>query len=223
MPLPYPKSTLDANQCIQFAFSEETGRLRTDASFSGNISVNLDSAGDGVHIGDPDTGYTLEINSDGSINANVAVTHVGDSIRLGDGTNFLTSTTIGSDIGLDVNILNSIEVTGKVDALIVGINEYIYNEITIAAGATSTVVSQFFPTAYKLRRAKGSGENLGVFELKFNATGVDKYRTTYTDFNVLLDYETGISIPAGTTVTMAVTNSTNTPALYSTQLMFSAK
>ncbi len=30
-----------------------------------------------------------------------------DSVRLGDGTNFLTSTTVGADVGLDVNIINA--------------------------------------------------------------------------------------------------------------------
>jgi hypothetical protein len=34
------------------------------------------------------------------------LTHVSDSIRLGDGTDLFTSTTIGSDIGLDVNVIN---------------------------------------------------------------------------------------------------------------------
>lgn len=35
----------------------------------------------------------------------VIISHTDDSIRLGDGTNFLTSTTVGSDVGLDVNII----------------------------------------------------------------------------------------------------------------------
>lgn len=34
------------------------------------------------------------------------ISHVSDSIRLGDGTNLYTSTTIGADIGLDVNVIN---------------------------------------------------------------------------------------------------------------------
>lgn len=33
--------------------------------------------------------------------------HTQDSVRLGDGTSYFTSTTIGSDIGLDVNMINS--------------------------------------------------------------------------------------------------------------------
>jgi len=38
----------------------------------------------------------------------VAIVHTEDSVRLGNGTNFLTSTTIGGDIGLDVNIINTV-------------------------------------------------------------------------------------------------------------------
>lgn len=40
------------------------------------------------------------------INVEVDLSHVDDSVRLGDGTNFLTSTTVGADIGLDVFNIN---------------------------------------------------------------------------------------------------------------------
>jgi len=36
-----------------------------------------------------------------------ALSHTTSSVALGDGTNLLTSTTVGGDIGLDVNIINS--------------------------------------------------------------------------------------------------------------------
>jgi hypothetical protein len=42
------------------------------------------------------------------INVEVDLSHLDDSVRLGDGANFFTSTTIGADIGLDVNIINTI-------------------------------------------------------------------------------------------------------------------
>lgn len=47
----------------------------------------------------------------------VIIDHTNDSIRLGDGTSFLTSTTVSGDIGLDVNIINSspIPVTATVN------------------------------------------------------------------------------------------------------------
>lgn len=40
------------------------------------------------------------------INVEVDLSHIDDSVRLGDGTNFLTSTTVGADIGLDVFNIN---------------------------------------------------------------------------------------------------------------------
>jgi hypothetical protein len=225
VPLPYPKSSIDANQCIQFAFDMDTGRLRTDSTFSGSISINLTSTTDNVAIGDSITGDKLTVNADGSINVNVAVSHLNDSIRLGDGTSLLTSTLVSGKQGLDVNLINTLSATvsGEVDAVLTGLNEYTYNETTIAAGATTTVVSQLFATAYKLRRVRGSGENIGRFFLKFNGVGVDKILTTYTDFNSLMDYETGIDIPAGTTVTLEVTNVSTTPGVYSAQLLYSIK
>lgn len=75
----YRPSDLDANQVLQHAFDESECRLRVDAQFS---------AGGGA----------IDVNID----------HTNDSIRLGDGTNFLTSTTIGPDVGLDVNLINDV-------------------------------------------------------------------------------------------------------------------
>lgn len=227
-----PPSPLDGNQVLQHAFDDANGRLRTDATLVASdvtVDVELTADNDAVRIEDPDTGAHVKVEADGSINVNVDdieidISHTTDSIRLGDGTNYITSTPApGSKNGLDVNVLNNIDISGNVDALLVGINEYTYNEISIASGATMTVISQLFPTDYKLRKVRGSGENIGVFSVKFDATGVDKYRTTYTDFNVILDYETGIFIPAGTTVIVEVMNVSNTPSLFSTQILYSAK
>jgi hypothetical protein len=41
----------------------------------------------------------------------VIISHENDSIRLGDGTDLVTTTTIGSDVGLDVNVINPITAT----------------------------------------------------------------------------------------------------------------
>ena len=63
------------------------GQLRlcvdSSATFSGDINVDLDPAEDGVHIGDKLSGNLLVIESDGSINANVAVdSKTGDNIAI---------------------------------------------------------------------------------------------------------------------------------------------
>lgn len=149
----------------------------------------------------------------GPIDVNVSA--ASDSIKISDGVDTLAINADGS-----INISGAI--TGDVNAISTGVNEFAFNEITIAAGATGTVISQLFPTEYKLRRVRGSGETIGVYTLKFGATGVDKLRSTYTDFNALFDYETGITIPAGTTVIISVQNAGTAPALFSAQLLYSA-
>lgn len=89
MPL-YPPSKLDQHQIIQHAFDEANQRLRTDA--------------------------TLNISSSA---IDVIVSHINDSIRLGNGTDFLTSSTVGPKIGLDVNVINnsSVIITDGTDTL----------------------------------------------------------------------------------------------------------
>jgi hypothetical protein len=80
-----PPTKLDANQVLKASFDEANGRLRTDTTITGDIV-----------IGD------------------VTVSQTESSIRIGDGTDLVTTTTVGSDVGLDVNILNDIEL--EIDA-----------------------------------------------------------------------------------------------------------
>lgn len=77
MPFP-PHTLLDYNQVIQGAYDEPQRRLRVDA--------------EAVVVGG---------------DLSVDTTHTEDSMRLGDGTSFFTSTYIGPSVGLDVNIINS--------------------------------------------------------------------------------------------------------------------
>lgn len=58
------------------------------------------------------TAGALDVNLKSPIVVDVSTSHLNDSMRLGDGTSFFTSTTVGADIGLDVNLINaSIAVT----------------------------------------------------------------------------------------------------------------
>jgi hypothetical protein len=74
----YPVTLLDSNQVIQYVYDESTQALRT-------------------------TALATIVGGD----LTVDTSHTEDSMRLGDGTNFLTSTTVGADVGLDVNIINA--------------------------------------------------------------------------------------------------------------------
>ena len=82
-------SSLDANQVIRNVHDEDSNSLR--------VSVVNDS-------GDPDMGVE------------VVISHTDDSIRLGDGTSLVTSTTVGADVGLDVNLINQDLDTRDLDA-----------------------------------------------------------------------------------------------------------
>lgn len=148
----------------------------------------------------------------------MVVSAANDSIRISDGTDTLA---INPDGSINVNSTSS----GPTDVILTGLNEYEYNEVTgLAIGGSTTLVSHFFAVDYKLRRISCTGDSIGVFTVLFDATPVDKRRSTYTDFNVVVDYETGIAIPAGTTVSVEVENaSTSSVGDYSGQLLFSIK
>jgi hypothetical protein len=63
-------------------------RLAVDANITatiGDVSVDLDVDEDGVHIGDKNTGATLTVEADGSLNANVEIDAAdGDNIAIKD-------------------------------------------------------------------------------------------------------------------------------------------
>jgi hypothetical protein len=63
-------------------------RLAVDANVTasiGNINVDLDFNEDSVQLGDPNSGFTLKINSDGSIDCNVKVDAAdGDNVAIKD-------------------------------------------------------------------------------------------------------------------------------------------
>lgn len=153
----------------------------------------------------------------------VVITADNDSIAISDGTNTMAVNSDGS-----INVSGISTVTGQVTVdggtvAVTGENEFEYNQVVIAAASSAVVVSRLFPTAYKLRRVSATGATVGTYTVRFNGTAVDKLRSNYTDFNCRFDYETGIAIPAGTTVSVLVENGSITDAgLFSAQLLFSA-
>lgn len=78
----HPPSKYDVSQIIKRVYDEDNGRLRTDATISGDVIIS-------------------DLNIDQAT----------DSIRIGDGTNLITATQDGAKTGLDVNVLNDIELT----------------------------------------------------------------------------------------------------------------
>lgn len=109
--MPFQTSQLSGENVLRDVHDQVDQRLRVDAQVTAivenvTVEVDLDAAEDNVAIKDPTTNNILGINNDGSINANVNVNHIEDSIRLGNGTSFLTTTTAGPIVALDVSVSN---------------------------------------------------------------------------------------------------------------------
>lgn len=80
---------------------------------SSNVGAYL-RASDGTLLTHTDVSgkKALDVNVASGINVEVDLSHVDDSIKLGDGTDLFTSHTVSTDVGLDVYLLNaSIAVT----------------------------------------------------------------------------------------------------------------
>lgn len=169
------------------------------------------------------TFISLPVTSSGSISGpiDVQISASNDSIKISDGTDTLA---INADGSINANIGGSASITGNVDAVLTGLNEFQYNEVlAVAAGATTAVVTKFFPVEYKLRRINATGSNVSTWTVILDATDIDKIRSNHTDLNVVFDYETGITIPAGSTVVVEVTNAGASAGDFSARLLFSAK
>jgi len=85
----------------------------TSIAHSDNVGAYL-IASDGTLLTHTDVGgkKALDVRLAEGVNVEVDLSHVDDSVSLGDGTTLYTGTTVGADHGLDVNLINaSIAVT----------------------------------------------------------------------------------------------------------------
>lgn len=98
----FPASDLSLENVLRDVHDQANQQLRV------NAIVNIDDIT--VDVGDiiirdaTNPADKLKVNADGSIDTNTIISQVDDSIRIGDGVNLITSTTVGSKQGLDVNI-----------------------------------------------------------------------------------------------------------------------
>lgn len=177
-------------------------RLAVDANISAQsiqVSVDLDPSEDGVFIGDPNTGNILEIEPDGSLNANVEIDAAdGDNIAISDGSNTLA---INPDGSINVNITQSNP----------GELKSVYNEISSVVSGVLTTIQTYTAPAGKttyLQKAEVSGTNIAEYTILVNATIEDKKRTYFGgDLNAMFKFiETGTGLPlaVGDTVTTKV-------------------
>lgn len=134
-------SKLDQQQVLQRAFDETEDRLRVDASVSATISsIDIDAEQADIAIKDRVTDNLLKINADGSIDANVVVSHANDSIKVGDGTDLMAVNADGS-INVAFAAGAEIKVTDGTDDLAVNadgsINVNVTGTVPLPSGAAT--------------------------------------------------------------------------------------
>ena len=205
MPGPgFPYTHLSASQVLQQSFDETKDRLRVDAT------------------------ATIE-----SGTFNIILTHQEDSIRLGDGTNFITSTAVSGKNGLDVNVLNQIPISLPTDAslsaypLEKGTVINTYNEVlSVASGITTTLTTYTVPSGRRgyLVVCEYSGENIATYVVNINGNPQDKKRTNYgTSLNAFTAFNsnsnTGVALNSGDVVTVTVIQNGTSVADYNARIV----
>lgn len=134
----------DTTDAASIADSDKVGShtLAGDGTLIGSQNVNAqdwlntaallyDETGTAISDANP-----LAVSVKDGVNVEVDLSHVDDSVALGDGTNLFTSTTVGADIGLDVNVINASLVVTATDL-----------DIRDLVAATDSVSSHLFDGA----------------------------------------------------------------------------
>lgn len=213
---------LDGNQVLRSVYDESSKKLRVDAQVNatiGNMDVIIDAAGgDNIAISDSTGTKHLKINADGSIDANILtdlelnIDQTSDSVRIGDGVNLATTTTLQSKTGLDVNLLNS-TITANTKQIPVGPTKLTYGSVAnIAISNTSTVVSYSVPVGSEcyLQKVYISGNQNGSYTLYKNNEVLIKTRMAHTQFSQTIDLNTassfGIMLVPGDTIRVDANN-----------------
>lgn len=144
---------LDQTQILQRAFDESTDKLRVDSS----VSINS---------------ITGEVN----VELNAAD---GDNVALSDGTNTVTTTINGSNVGLDVNIINDLL---TVTTSSPGTYKSYYSENnSIPQSVLTTILSYTIPISITgfLQKCIVSGTNIATYTVLINSSIIDKKRTMH--------------------------------------------
>jgi hypothetical protein len=193
---------LNQENIIKKVFDETNNALRTTSTIvaPGGLEVNLSAAsGDSVLISDG--ADNLAINSDGSINARVGdlvISHLEDSIQLGDGTNLITSTTVGPKIALDVNIVNN-----------TGVVSNTYAEVTsVPSNTLTSILTKTITVNSIIKNADISGSNVAEYTIVLNSQVIAKKRSYFGgDLNINFDFNQGLTLTTGDVLVIKVIHS----------------
>ena len=183
----------DANQVIRSVYDINKNALRVN--IEGSLTI-----GDGIEV---------------------VIDHANDSIRLGDGTNLTTTTTVGPDVGLDVNIINPIQI---LEDTVASVNKYgeaasvpSSTETTIVSHTASVGVSTF------LQRVSCSGQNIAEYRVKVNSVEIDLLRTNFgddlnTEFKFVGQDNRGFPLSPGDLVQITVVHARGSAANFNSRI-----
>lgn len=132
----------------------------------------------------------------------VDISHIDDSIRLGNGTNFLTSTTDAGKVALDVSLINaSLNVIVQNGTL-----KNIYNEVLSVANNVLTIITSYTViNPGSLVSIDSSGTNIAEYRVYLNGGVISKKRTYFgDDLNASFSFDIGLNVTPGDVIQLRV-------------------
>lgn len=96
----------------------------------------------------------------------VVINHADDSIRIGNGASLVSATTVGAKVGLDVNVLNALELAIESDEDSISTESIRYAVRIDEASATITYIGEATPgtaegaASWRVKRITTSGANV---------------------------------------------------------------
>lgn len=155
----------------------------------------------------------------------VDISHVDDSIRIGDGADLITSTLVSGKQGLDVNVVNTTTSTAKL--IPNGETISVYNEITSVPSNTLTTITTYtvpLGVISYLARVEYSGDNVATYWVYINNVISDKKRTAFgglldtaTEFDVSISV--GYALSPGDVVETKVIHDRTTLGSFSSRIL----
>jgi hypothetical protein len=130
----------------------------------------------------------ITINKTSSVTAQFAdpqeivINHIDDSIRIGDGTNLAEVTSSGA-LSVDISGGSVSLNGGSVSTFPPTVQNFFSEQLSVAAAATTTILSYTAPSTKYVFAATFSGTNVAAFTLKVNGVVWDRMRTNYSQFN----------------------------------------
>lgn len=133
----------------------------------------------------------------------VVVSHLDDSIKVGDGTDLLA---IRPDGSIDVNVAGgSVTVGGNIGTVETGTVETAYAEVlAIGAGVETLVVSYTAVQPTRLKIAEVSGTNIAAFTIYVNGAAIHKKRTYFGMLDNNFTFSKGYAVVASDVISVKV-------------------